>query len=888
MSYVDAIFDRGKDTIHVVERVNGERVYKEYPADYIFYYDDPRGKFRTIFDTPVSRFATRNSKEYHKELKTLSNKRLWESDMNPIFRCLETNYLGADSPKLQTAFFDIEVDFDPQKGYAPTTDPFNKITAFSVYLDWMDKLVTLVLPPKTYSWERAQEVCDQFDNCYMFEREEDMIETFLDLIQDADIVSGWNSEGFDIPYTVGRIVKVLSRDDLRRLCLWNQMPKEREFERFGATQTTFDLVGRVHMDYMQLYRKYTYEERHSYSLDAIAEYELGESKTPYEGTLDQLYNKDFPTFITYNRQDTMLIAKFDKKLRFLDLASELAHDNTVLLATTMGAVAVTEQAIINEAHLRGMIVPNRKGRDDKENTQAAGAYVANPKKGMHKDIGAIDINSLYPSAIRALNMGPETIVGQLRPIMTDHYISEKLKVNNNNQTDAWEGLFGSLEYTAVMSGEAGTEITIDWEESGDSTVHSAKEVWDIIFGSNQPWVLSANGTIFRYDREGIIPGLLARWYKERKEMQAKKKEAVTDEDKAFWDKRQLVKKINLNSLYGAILNPHCRFFDKRIGQSTTLTGRAIAHHMDSHVNECITGKYDHTGDAIIYGDTDSVYFSAWPMIKTDVQAGTMEWNKDICVQLYDSIADSVNESFPSFMERAFHCPREMGAIIKGGRELVASQGLFIKKKRYAVLIYDLEGKRLDTHDKPGKLKAMGLDLKRSDTPKTVQDFLSEILLDVLTGATREKIIEKVKEFKLAFKDRPAWEKGTPKRVNNLTKYTAEEARLGKANMPGHVRAAMNWNNLKRMHGDNYSGAIVDGMKTIVCKLKDNPLGYTSVGYPTDVLHIPDWFKNLPFDDGLMETTIVDQKVENLLGVLDWQIAENTDISSTFDTLFVWE
>ena len=888
MSYIDALFDRAKDRIHVVERVNGERVYKEYPADYIFYYDDPRGKFRTIFDTPVSRFATRNSKEYHKELKTLSNKRLWESDMNPIFRCLETNYLGADSPKLQTAFFDIEVDFDPQKGYAPTTDPFNKITAFSVYLDWMDTLVTLVLPPKTYSWERAQEVCDQFDNCYMFEREEDMIETFLDLIQDADIVSGWNSEGFDIPYTVGRIVKVLSRDDLRRLCLWNQMPKEREFERFGATQTTFDLVGRVHMDYMQLYRKYTYEERHSYSLDAIAEYELGESKTPYEGTLDQLYNKDFPTFITYNRQDTMLIAKFDKKLRFLDLASELAHDNTVLLATTMGAVAVTEQAIINEAHLRGMIVPNRKGRDDKENTQAAGAYVANPKKGMHKDIGAIDINSLYPSAIRALNMGPETIVGQLRPIMTDHYISEKLKVNNNNQTDAWEGLFGSLEYTAVMNGEAGTEITIDWEESGDSTVHSAKEVWDIIFGSNQPWVLSANGTIFRYDREGIIPGLLARWYKERKEMQAKKKEAVTDEDKAFWDKRQLVKKINLNSLYGAILNEFCRFFDKRIGQSTTLTGRAIAHHMDSHVNECITGKYDHTGDAIIYGDTDSVYFSAWPMIKTDVQAGTMEWNKDICVQLYDSIADSVNESFPSFMERAFHCPREMGAIIKGGRELVASQGLFIKKKRYAVLIYDLEGKRLDTHDKPGKLKAMGLDLKRSDTPKTVQDFLSEILLDVLTGATREKIIEKVKEFKLAFKDRPAWEKGTPKRVNNLTKYTAEEARLGKANMPGHVRAAMNWNNLKRMHGDNYSGAIVDGMKTIVCKLKDNPLGYTSVGYPTDVLHIPDWFKNLPFDDGLMETTIVDQKVENLLGVLDWQIAENTDISSTFDTLFVWE
>jgi DNA polymerase elongation subunit (family B) len=350
----------------------------------------------------------------------------------------------------------------------------------------------------------------------------------------------------------------------------------------------------------------------------------------------------------------------------------------------------------------------------------------------------------------------------------------------------------------------------------------------------------------------------------------------------------LVKKINLNSLYGALLNPGCRFFDKRIGQSTTLTGRGIAHHMDSHVNEAITGKYDHVGDAVIYGDTDSVYFSAWPLIKDEVEAGTMEWNKDICIQLYDTIADSVNESFPAFMERAFHCPREMGAIIKGGRELVASKGLFIKKKRYAVLIIDKEGKRLDTHGSPGKVKAMGLDLKRSDTPKVVQNFLSEILMDVLTGAEREAIIEKVKEFKIAFKDRPAWEKGTPKRVNNLTKYTAEEQRLGKANMPGHVRAAMNWNNLKRMHGDQYSGAIVDGMKTIVCKLKDNPLGYSSVGYPTDVLHIPQWFKDLPFDNGAMESTIVDQKVENLLGVLGWEIEANTDISSTFDSLFSWD
>jgi DNA polymerase elongation subunit (family B) len=887
MSYVDALYAREADRIHVVERVNGERVYKEYPASYVFYYDDPRGKFRTVYGTPVSRFSSRSNKEYQKELRINSGKRLWESDINPVFRCLEENYLGATSPKLQTAFFDIEVDFDPVRGFSKPEDPFNAITAISVYMDWMDKMVTLVVPPKSYSWETAQEICDRYDNCFLFEREEDMLNTFLDLIDDADILSGWNSEGFDIPYMTMRITKVLSKDDTRRFCLWNQLPKQRTFERFGAEQLTFDLVGRVHMDYMQLYRKYTYEERHSYSLDAIGEYELDERKTQYEGTLDQLYNKDFPTFIDYNRQDTMLVAKLDKKLKFLDLANELAHENTVLLQTTMGAVAVTEQAIINEAHQRGMVVPNRKNRDDQGDTQAAGAYVAFPKKGMHDWIGAIDINSLYPSAIRALNMAQESIVGQLRPIMTDRYIQDKM-TSGSSFADAWENMFGSLEYQAVMNGEPGTEVTIDWESDGSSDVMSAADVWRMIFDSNQPWMLSANGTIFSYEQKAVVPGLLERWYAERKELQAKKKESTTEEDKAFWDKRQLVKKINLNSLYGAILNPGCRFFDKRIGQSTTLTGRIIAKHMDAYINECIFGEYDHTGPAIIYGDTDSCYFSAWPAVKEEVAAGRMEWTKETCIQLYDSIADQVNASFPAFMERACHVPRANGELIKGGRELVASKGLFIKKKRYAVLIIDLENKRLDTHGKPGKVKAMGLDLKRSDTPKVVQDFLSDLLTDVLTGSGKDHVYDKVRDFKIAFQDRPAWEKGTPKRVNNLTKYGKEEERLGKANMPGHVRAALNWNTLRRMHGDNYSLAIVDGMKTIVCKLKDNALGYTSVGYPTDESHIPNWFKDLPFDDSLMEATIVDQKVENLLGVLEWDIPSHTDIATTFDSLFTFE
>jgi DNA polymerase elongation subunit (family B) len=879
------LYDRDRDRIHVIERSNGKRIYKEFSADYRFYYDDPRGKYLSIFNTPVSKFTSRHLKEFRKELKLHQGKNIYESDINPIFRCLEENYKGQEPPRLHTAFFDIEVDFDPVKGYSRPEDPFNPITAISIYLDWLDQLVTLVIAPQTLSHDQAKIIANEYDNCFVCSSEQELIDNFLQLIDDADVLSGWNSEGFDIPYLVMRTTRILSRDDTRRFCLWEQMPKQRTFERFGAENITFDLVGRVHMDYMQLYRKYTYEERHSYSLDAIGDYEGVGSKVAYEGTLDQLYNKEFSKFILYNREDVALIARLDKKLRFLDLANTLAHENTVLLPTTMGAVAVTEQAIINEAHERGMVVPNRKDNGNGEDLQAAGAYVAYPKKGIHEFVGSVDINSLYPSTIRALNMGPETIIGQIRQVQTDSYIKDRM-ARGMSFAEAWEGLFATLEYSCVMDRRADTVLTVDWQ-NGEETTHSAAELYNIIYRSGKSWMLSANGTIFSGEREGVVPGLLKRWYSERKQMQAKLRDAKNKQQEEYWDKRQLVKKINLNSLYGAILNPGCRFFDKRIGQSTTLCGRSITKHMTEEINSIIDNDKNHLGRSIIYNDTDSCYFSVWPIIRENVENKTTEWNKDIAVSVYDNIADLVNQSFPIFMSQAFNCPNDRGSVIRCGRELVALRGLFITKKRYALLYYDKEGRRYD-QEQHGKIKAMGLDLKRSDTPKTVQDFLNSILKDVLSGAEQEIVLEKIREFKVEFAKRPAWEKGTPKRVNNLTNYGRKEQQQGRANMPGHVRAALNWNNLRRMHGDNYSLQIVDGMKTIVCKLLPNPMGYTSVGYPTDETRLPEWFKELPFDDSSMESTIVDQKIENLLGVLNWNLKDTTQTNNTFNLLFELE
>jgi DNA polymerase elongation subunit (family B) len=731
----------------------------------------------------------------------------------------------------------------------------------------------------------------------LFKTEREMLEAFLDLIDDADILSGWNSEGFDIPYLVNRVARVLSKSHTRRFCLWDKLPKQREFERFGATQQTYDTIGRVHMDYMQLYRKYTYHEMHSYSLDAIGEYELGERKVDYEGTLDQLYNNDFEKFIAYSRQDVDLLVKLDKKLQFIDLANVLAHSNTVLLQTTMGAVAQTDQAIINEAHAQGMIVPDK--RYDKDTTQAAGAYVATPKKGLHKWVGSIDLNSLYPSIIRSCNMSTETIIGQVR-----HSYTKEMIENAKTVAEAWEGRFATHEYELVINKDIEEVLHLDFED-GTSFEATGAEIYEIVFNSGQPWIISANGTIFTYEKKGIIPGLLERWYAERKELQAKARDAREEGgDKfAYWDKRQLVKKINLNSLYGALLNPGSRFFDSRLGQSTTLTGRCIAKHMAAELNKIIAGEYDHQGEAIVYGDTDSTYFSSYPILKDQIKNNEINWDRDNIIDYYDAICEEVNKTFPGFMSRTFHTTLDLGSIIAAGREMVGSSGLFITKKRYAMLVFDNEGKREDVEGKAGYIKAMGLDLKRSDTPVWMQDFLKELLLEVLTDAEEQSILERIIEFRKEYREKPSWQKGSPKRVNNLTSYRGKMAtydrdrkrahdngksvkEVKKPAMPGHVTAALNWNKLRQINSDNYAVEITDGMKTIVCRLKDNPMGFTSVGYPTDETRLPEWFKELPFDDDHMEEVVVTKKLENLLGVLEWGL-DKAAAKTTFTNLFEW-
>ena len=252
--YVDAIFDSKNSIIKVVERDNGKRVYKDYPGIFEFYLKDPKGQHRSIYGDAVTKIECGSIGEFKKMTRIHSHKEKFESDIKPVNKIIEAFYKHQNPADLHIAFFDIETDFDKEFGYSQPEEANNKILSISVHLQWLNQTVCLALPPPKMDMEDAKEIADKVGNTILYHEESDILDAFLTLIEDADVVSGWFSEGYDIPYTINRIIKVLGRHEAKRMCLWNKFPKPRTYKRGGRDSQTYDLTGRVHFDYLALYR----------------------------------------------------------------------------------------------------------------------------------------------------------------------------------------------------------------------------------------------------------------------------------------------------------------------------------------------------------------------------------------------------------------------------------------------------------------------------------------------------------------------------------------------------------------------------------------------------------------------------------------------------------
>ena len=957
--YVGTYLDRKLNKLFVSERINGNRFTTEYPLVLEYYIEDENGYYEGTNGKKLKKLTYDSALQTGSLMKQYkeSGIKTYELGFNLTNKVLYKYYNDCKAPVYHKSFFDIEVDM---KGYEYLTvkqlvdKACCPINAISVYNDWQDTEFTLMLCPENIPFEEAQKICSQFENTVLFKDEKDLLNGILLLFEDSDCLIGYNSSIFDIPYIIRRIENVLGKEETKRINVWNIEPLLKEKSNaFGDVNITYDLYGKISVDYLELYKKHERGKKDSYKLDNIAELELGERKVQHDESLDDMYRQRYADFIKYNRQDTLLVKKLDDKLKYINIHNRQCHSICCTYEATMGTVAWVDQAIINSCHEINQYIQDKddtKGQEF-EGIIPPGAYVPTPVPGLHNNIMSFDMASLYPNTCIALNMSSESIVGQVRLTLTKPYLYDKIEQNElyTKKMDkipdwgaAWGDEWGVLEYREIMN-ETDTLLTLDIE-GGGSIQKTAKELHDIIFADGSNLCISGFGTIFRTDKDGRVSAIFKQWYSERKQFKKKMghyedleagvkiedeklleqlkdvqhtpseenkeydvkalKELVDSKDSEkikkfmrdndlelsddgrivsqhikyfkeqveYWDVEQYLKKINLNSSYGTLLNSSSTFYDFRFGSSITMTGRLVWKHLASKTNELISGEYKYNGSAIRTGDTDSCYASIdsddFRRLHPD-----FDYSKENIIKFADEVGKQVNDSFPQYMIDKFHCTPEGAAREGAAREVVASKALICGKKRYAMMVYDKDGYRQDINGKPGKAKIMGIQVARSDVSPLVKDLLKKMLNSVLTDGSKEKLVEIMRDFgNNDWGKLNAWEKGTPRTCNKLNAYTIEYNKTGKCSV-GQVMASINWNRMLDMMGDKKSPKILDGNKVVVCKLNDkNPFGMKSIAYPNDIVRLPDWFKQLPFAEQDMRESVVDQTVDTVFGVLGWDLS----------------
>lgn len=565
MAYIDAI-QRGDDILVWVRDDNGKLERFDVPAPYYCFEKDANGTYKTLFGDRARKVEFNTQEEYNAFVRSRDD--LFESDISPIYKFLSDTFYGVPDAPWNVALIDIETEVDLSLGigYPMPENPYGVINSVSLFDVTNNEYHMIVLPYKHDEKIQKLKLTDDESkvNVHICYTERQLLDTFIRLIDDIDVLSGWNTEHYDIPYIVQRCIKVYGETEgKKKLCRDGFSIREREAEdNFGNPYIKYTLVGRVHIDYLQLYRKFTFGERTSYSLDNIAEFELGIKKLPYPGDLGTLYRKDPQTFYEYSLHDTRLLKLLDQKLKFLDLAKTMARKATIFYNDVFGSIRYIEHAIRNYSHFdRGevLVLPDQK-LVDRERFE--GAFVLETKVGVYSWVSSIDINSLYPSVMRAINISPEAHVFQLA----------------NNHED----------FLSVIQREERDVVLVSVRD-GERFVLPAYEVDDMI--REQGFTISAYGSIFKKE-QGLIPEVLSLWYTERKQLQKKSREYFAAGDiknGEYYDMLQTLLKLSLNSTYGAISNVYCRFFSIELAASVTHSGQIVERYQMWKADQLVEG-----------------------------------------------------------------------------------------------------------------------------------------------------------------------------------------------------------------------------------------------------------------------------------------------------------
>ena len=747
-----------------------------------------------------------------------------------IYQFIGNEYQGEinyDMGAMKIAYLDIETE--SEEGF-PNIETANERI----------NVITLIVGQKKYTYalgkvDKSKMPGDVLVNLY--DNEEQMLGDFMLTWQslNIDVITGWNVQFFDIPYIVNRMTRLFGEKFAKKLSPWGKL-KERKVEIMGKDSIAYEIVGINTLDYYDLYKKFTYVTRETYKLGHIAQVELGETKIAYVeyDNFSDFYKNDFTKFVLYNIQDTILVQKLEAKLRLMELAVSLAYSAKVNLNDVFSQVRTWEQIIYHHLHEKKVVIPPKK--KGKKDASFEGAYVKDPKTGMHKWVVSFDLDSLYPHLIMQYNLSPET--------KTKH------------------GLRRSVTPDTLMQGRP-----VALGEREKATKHGL--------------CLAANGTTYRRDVRGFLPHLMERMYEERKHykklmLEAKAALKNLPSDSSVEDKKnlsdliskyhnfQLVRKIQLNSAFGAVGNEWFRYYDEEIAEAITLSGQLSVRWVEKSINDYLNKAMETDGvDYVIAIDTDSVYLNLGPLVKKIMpnEKDEEKITKFIDKASNDAVQKVINKSYDSLAEYLNAYENKM----RMKRESIASSGIWTAKKRYMLNVRMGEE---NVYLKSPELKIMGIETARSSTPEVVRNALKETI-SIIMNKDESHVQEFVASFRNVFKSLPPEKVAFPRSCNGLKEY-GDGTMIYKKGTPIATKGSLLFNyHLRKNKLTGKYQEIREGDKIKFIYLKTpNPLHEKVVAFGSK---IPAEFNldgfidyDLQFDKSFIEP------LRTILGVLGWK------------------
>ena len=731
--------------------------------------------------------------------------------------------LKFDSSKIR--IFNIDIETAAENGFPDIESADQEILAISIKDSFSGRIIVFGARP----YDNKDPMVD-----YMhFRSEESMMNAFLDYWQAnyPDVITGWNVQLFDMPYICNRIERILGEKFVKLLSPW-RLVSQREIFIKGRKQFAVDTLGISTLDYLELYKKFTYTNQESYRLDHICNVELGEKKLDHSefDTFKEFYEKDWQKFIDYNIHDVRLVDKLDDKMKLIELAYTMAYDAKVNYEDVFSQVRMWDNYIYNELNKRKIAIPPK--REETKDTKYAGAYVKEPKVGFYDWVVSFDLNSLYPHLIMQYNISPETLAETRHP-------------------------------SASVEGILNQKVEVD-----------------------KQYATCANGAQYRKDVSGFLPEMMRKMYDSRvifkkrmikaKQQYEKTPTVELTKEIARCNNIQMAKKISLNSAYGAIGNEHFRYYKTANAEAITLSGqvsiRWIENKMNGYLNKLLSTVKE---DYVIASDTDSIYLNLGPLVnkffasKSSDKAAIVSLLNKICEEKLEPFIDKSYQDLASYVS-AYEQKMSMK------RENIADRGIWTAKKRYILNVWDSEGVR---YNEP-KMKIMGLETARSSTPAYFRDKLYAAF-QIIIGKDNDELISFINGVRSETRERPYDEVAFPRGCNNLSKYRHPTDIYSKGT-PIHVRGALLYNWYVKKHKVEHKHPFIqEGEKIKFMYLKTpNPIHENCISF----------FGELPKEFGIEKYVDYQTQFEksfleplkNVLQCIGWHHEKVITIGSFFE------